>query len=152
MSPRGQVACRLSQSMVNAVRSNPAPARAWGELFIRTGVTRVTADADSVRPERGPCRPGLRAAGITWQATASSATSSATVSTFSATVTGELLVFQPTARLAASPSQPRRPVRSLTGGSAISPYGSGALKRILWTSQAAPATRCPAGHFEATHR
>ncbi|MFF9870174.1 hypothetical protein ACF1G0_33155 [Streptomyces sp. NPDC013953] len=31
-----------AQSMVNAVRSNPAPARAWGELFSRTGVTRVT--------------------------------------------------------------------------------------------------------------
>ncbi|MFE7268847.1 hypothetical protein ACFU9B_44255 [Streptomyces sp. NPDC057592] len=43
VSPRGQVACRFSQSIVNAVRSNPAPARAWGELFSRTGVTRVTA-------------------------------------------------------------------------------------------------------------
>ena len=42
VSPRGLVACRLSQSMVNAARSNPARARAWDELFIRTGVTRVT--------------------------------------------------------------------------------------------------------------
>lgn len=40
--PRGQTAWRLSQSMVKAVRSNPAPARAWGELFSSTGVTRTT--------------------------------------------------------------------------------------------------------------
>ena len=38
--PGGQVTCLLSQSMVNAVRSKPALARAWGELFIRTGVTK----------------------------------------------------------------------------------------------------------------
>lgn len=34
---------------VNAVRSNPAPARAWGELFIRTGGTRVTPSSEALR-------------------------------------------------------------------------------------------------------
>lgn len=37
----GQVACRASKSMVNAVRSNPAPARACGEVSASIGVTSV---------------------------------------------------------------------------------------------------------------
>jgi hypothetical protein len=61
-------------------------------------------------------------------------------------------VFQPTIRFAASPSQERRPVRSLRGGCAIASYGSSADARILRTSQDTPATRCSVGHFAATHR
>lgn len=37
------VACRLSQSMVNAVRSNPAPTRAWGELFRPRSLSAVSS-------------------------------------------------------------------------------------------------------------